>query len=182
MTAFYQETWVASDIAMLSTAKMQCDPESSTHICSTENRVIVAYSHTDSIRGLVPLSVDASISYRLWMRNFAQRSISARKGVFESELSSSVAVKHGIMRCWQTKTLGIQRLVVVINKIDEAKWVQSRFDECCDKLRPLSSQTGCGIYMYIHVYICRVHISDDNLNATRRSLQRYRDRTQTLCI
>ncbi|KDO30450.1 hypothetical protein SPRG_04352 [Saprolegnia parasitica CBS 223.65] len=43
------------------------------------------------------------------------------------------------------KTLGINKLVVVINKMDEAKWGKERFDECVDKLRPFLRSCGFAV-------------------------------------
>lgn len=42
------------------------------------------------------------------------------------------------------KTLGVKRLIVVINKMDEpsVEWAKERFDECIEKLTPFLKQTG----------------------------------------
>ncbi|KAH9095472.1 hypothetical protein Ae201684P_014539 [Aphanomyces euteiches] len=63
--------------------------------------------------------------------------ISARKGEFETGFERQTR-EHAML----AKTLGINKLVVVINKMDEAKWAKERFDECADKLRPFLR--GCG--------------------------------------
>lgn len=40
------------------------------------------------------------------------------------------------------RTLGVQRLVVVINKMDESDWSQQRYEECVNKLLPYLKQVG----------------------------------------
>ncbi|KAH9114284.1 hypothetical protein AeMF1_011631 [Aphanomyces euteiches] len=65
--------------------------------------------------------------------------ISARKGEFETGFERGGQTREHAMLA---KTLGINKLVVVINKMDEAKWAKERFDECADKLRPFLR--GCG--------------------------------------
>ncbi|RHY29523.1 hypothetical protein DYB32_005081, partial [Aphanomyces invadans] len=59
--------------------------------------------------------------------------ISARKGEFETGFERGGQTREHAMLA---KTLGINKLIVVINKMDEAKWAKERFDECADKLRP----------------------------------------------
>ncbi|KAF0756737.1 hypothetical protein AaE_004510 [Aphanomyces astaci] len=65
--------------------------------------------------------------------------ISARKGEFETGFERGGQTREHAMLA---KTLGINKLIVVINKMDEAKWAKERFDECADKLRPFLR--GCG--------------------------------------
>lgn len=45
------------------------------------------------------------------------------------------------------KTLGVKRLIVVINKMDEpsVEWSKERYDECIDKLTPFLKQTGFNV-------------------------------------
>ncbi|OQS04737.1 translation elongation factor 1-alpha, partial [Thraustotheca clavata] len=68
--------------------------------------------------------------------------ISARKGEFETGFERGGQTREHAMLA---KTLGINKLVVVINKMDEAKWAKSRFDECVDKLRPFLRSCGFAV-------------------------------------
>jgi len=65
--------------------------------------------------------------------------ISARKGEFESGLAGQT-LEHVLL----AKTLGITRLIVVINKMDEStvKWDQNRYEDICKKLRPMLKKSG----------------------------------------
>lgn len=65
--------------------------------------------------------------------------ISARKGEFETGFDRGGQTREHAMLA---KTLGVDKLVVVINKMDEANWAQERFDECVGKLKPFLK--GCG--------------------------------------
>jgi peptide chain release factor subunit 3 len=61
--------------------------------------------------------------------------ISARKGEFESGFDKLGQTREHAMLA---RTLGVQKLVVVINKMDESTvmWSKERFDECVKKLTP----------------------------------------------
>lgn len=67
--------------------------------------------------------------------------VSARKGEFEAGFDRSGQTREHAMLA---KTLGVDKLVVVINKMDDptVKWSQKRFDECVTKLKPFLK--GCG--------------------------------------
>mmetsp|Transcript_9642 Transcript_9642/g.16950 ORF Transcript_9642/g.16950 Transcript_9642/m.16950 type:complete len:597 (+) Transcript_9642:149-1939(+) len=67
--------------------------------------------------------------------------ISARKGEFEAGFDGLGQTREHAMLA---KTLGIQKLVVVINKMDEqtVKWSEERYESCVKKLRPFLK--GCG--------------------------------------
>lgn len=68
--------------------------------------------------------------------------ISARKGEFETGFERGGQTReHALL----AKTLGINKLVVVINKMDEAEWAQERFDECVTKLRPFLRSCGFAV-------------------------------------
>jgi peptide chain release factor subunit 3 len=45
----------------------------------------------------------------------------------------------------QAKTVGVSKLVVVVNKMDEpsVQWAQERFDEIVTKLTPFLKSCGC---------------------------------------
>lgn len=65
--------------------------------------------------------------------------ISARKGEFETGFERGGQTReHALL----ARTLGVNKLVVVINKMDEAKWSQERYDECVNKLRPFLRSCG----------------------------------------
>lgn len=68
--------------------------------------------------------------------------ISARKGEFETGFEKGGQTReHALL----AKTLGVQFLVVVINKMDDptVEWDQGRYEECVGKLKPyLNKQCG----------------------------------------
>lgn len=67
--------------------------------------------------------------------------ISARKGEFETGFEKGGQTReHALL----AKTLGVQYLVVVINKMDDptVEWDQGRFEECVGKLKPYLKQVG----------------------------------------
>lgn len=67
--------------------------------------------------------------------------ISARKGEFETGFDRGGQTREHAMLA---KTLGVDHLVVVINKMDDptVEWKKPRFDECVSKLKPFLK--GCG--------------------------------------
>ncbi|KAI0030679.1 P-loop containing nucleoside triphosphate hydrolase protein [Vararia minispora EC-137] len=67
--------------------------------------------------------------------------ISARKGEFETGFERGGQTREHIML---VKTAGVSKLVVVINKMDEATvgWSKARFDEIKDKLMPFIRGAG----------------------------------------
>ncbi|KAL4151210.1 hypothetical protein PRNP1_008159 [Phytophthora ramorum] len=68
--------------------------------------------------------------------------ISARKGEFETGFERGGQTREHAMLA---KTLGINKLIVVINKMDEANWGPERFDECVGKLRPFLRTCGFAV-------------------------------------
>lgn len=67
--------------------------------------------------------------------------ISARKGEFESGFEGLGQTREHAMLA---KTLGVQKLLVVINKMDDVtvKWSQERYDHCVKKLSPFLKSCG----------------------------------------
>ncbi|MCO5585376.1 hypothetical protein L7F22_039309 [Adiantum nelumboides] len=67
--------------------------------------------------------------------------ISARKGEFETGFERGGQTREHAML---VKTAGVQRLVVVVNKMDDptVQWDQSRFDEIVTKLTPFLKGSG----------------------------------------
>lgn len=67
--------------------------------------------------------------------------ISARKGEFETGFEKGGQTREHIML---VKTAGVNKLVVVINKMDDptVEWQKSRFDEIKEKLAPFIRSAG----------------------------------------
>jgi peptide chain release factor subunit 3 len=67
--------------------------------------------------------------------------ISARKGEFETGFEKGGQTREHATLC---KTLGVNKLVVVINKMDDptVQWSKERYDECVGKLRPFLKASG----------------------------------------
>lgn len=67
--------------------------------------------------------------------------ISARKGEFETGFDRGGQTREHAMLA---KTLGVDYLVVVVNKMDDptVNWSKDRFDECVKKLRPFLKSCG----------------------------------------
>ncbi|KAI0723135.1 eukaryotic polypeptide chain release factor 3 [Earliella scabrosa] len=70
--------------------------------------------------------------------------ISARKGEFETGFEKGGQTREHIML---VKTAGVQKIIVVINKMDEptVEWQKSRFDEIKDKLTPFIKAAGFNV-------------------------------------
>ena len=67
--------------------------------------------------------------------------ISARKGEFETGFERGGQTReHALL----AKTLGVSKLLVVVNKMDDptVEWAQERFEECKEKLTPFLKQCG----------------------------------------
>ena len=65
--------------------------------------------------------------------------ISARKGEFEAGFEKDGQTRE---HAQLAKSLGVQKLVVVINKMDDCKWSKDRYDEIVNGLRPFLNNTG----------------------------------------
>lgn len=67
--------------------------------------------------------------------------ISARKGEFETGFDRGGQTREHAMLA---KTLGVNYLIVVVNKMDEptVQWKKERFDECVTKIRPFLKSCG----------------------------------------
>lgn len=70
--------------------------------------------------------------------------ISARKGEFETGFEKGGQTREHIML---VKTAGVQKVVVVINKMDESTvdWSKERYDEIVTKLTPFVKGAGFDI-------------------------------------
>lgn len=85
--------------------------------------------------------------------------ISARKGEFETGFERGGQTREHAMLA---KTLGINKLIVVINKMDECDWGRERFDECADKLRPFLRTCGFAVKRDV-VFIPVSGLNGDNI-------------------
>jgi len=65
--------------------------------------------------------------------------ISARKGEFEAGFEKDGQTRE---HAQLAKSLGVQKLVIVINKMDDAKWSKARYDEIQKGLKPFLNKTG----------------------------------------
>ena len=79
--------------------------------------------------------------------------VSARKGEFETGFERGGQTREHVML---VKTAGVQKVVVVINKMDEptVEWSKARFDEIKDKITPFIRAAGFNIktdVTFIHV-------------------------------
>ena len=70
--------------------------------------------------------------------------ISARKGEFETGFEKGGQTREHIML---VKTAGVQKVVCVINKMDDStvNWEKARFDEIKDKLTPFIRAAGFNV-------------------------------------
>jgi len=65
--------------------------------------------------------------------------ISARKGEFEAGFEKEGQTRE---HAQLAKSLGVQKLVIIVNKMDDCRWGQERFDEIKTKLKPFLNATG----------------------------------------
>ena len=70
--------------------------------------------------------------------------ISARKGEFESGFDRSGQTREHVLLA---KTLGVKRLIVVVNKMDEetVNWSQERYDSIVSRLSPYLKSVGYNV-------------------------------------
>ena len=87
--------------------------------------------------------------------------ISARKGEFETGFEKGGQTReHALL----AKTLGVQHLVVVVNKMDDptVNWSKDRYEECVGKLKPYLK--SCGYVIKSEVKFVPISgLSGDNL-------------------
>jgi len=65
--------------------------------------------------------------------------ISARKGEFEAGFEKDGQTRE---HAQLAKSLGVQKLIIIVNKMDDCKWQKSRWDEIQEKLIPFLKVTG----------------------------------------
>lgn len=65
--------------------------------------------------------------------------ISARKGEFEAGFEKDGQTQE---HAQLAKSLGIQKLIVIVNKMDDARWSKERYDEIQTALKPFLNKTG----------------------------------------
>lgn len=73
------------------------------------------------------------------MADFGGLVISARKGEFEAGFEKDGQTRE---HAQLAKSLGIQKLIVIVNKMDDARWSKERYDEIYSGLRPFLNKTG----------------------------------------
>ena len=101
----------------------------------TENRrytILDAPGHKNYVVNMIAGATQADVGVLL---------ISARKGEFETGFERGGQTREHAMLA---KTLGISRLVVAVNKMDDptVEWREERFREICDKLKPFLRSCG----------------------------------------
>lgn len=76
--------------------------------------------------------------------------ISARKGEFETGFEKGGQTREHAML---VRTAGVQRLIVVINKMDDPTvgWDKARYDEIVGKMTPFIKSTGFSSKMVTYV-------------------------------
>ena len=65
--------------------------------------------------------------------------ISARKGEFEAGFEKDGKTRE---HAQLAKSLGVQKLIIIVNKMDECKWAKSRWDEIQSGLKPFLNNCG----------------------------------------
>ena len=90
--------------------------------------------------------------------------ISARKGEFETGFERGGQTREHVVLA---KTAGVQKLIVVINKMDEptVQWDKSRYDDIMNKLNPFLKGTGFNVKTDV-TYIPVSAYSGDNIKET----------------
>lgn len=73
------------------------------------------------------------------LADFAGLVISARKGEFEAGFEKEGQTRE---HAQLAKSLGVQKLVVIVNKMDDCKWDKARYDEIRTGLTPFLAATG----------------------------------------
>jgi len=91
--------------------------------------------------------------------------VSAKTGEFESGFEKGGQTReHAIL----AKTMGLSHLIVVVNKMDEVEWSQTRFDEIRDKLHTFLIGVGwrSPVYIPISGFIGTGLLSSEQLRET----------------
>lgn len=65
--------------------------------------------------------------------------ISARKGEFEAGFEKEGQTRE---HAQLAKSLGVQKLVIIVNKMDDCNWSKARWDEIQEGLIPFLKATG----------------------------------------
>ena len=93
--------------------------------------------------------------------DFAGLVISAKKGEFEAGFDKSGSTREHTLLL---KALGVNQLIVIVNKMDEesVKWSEERYLEIKTKLTPFLKSCGYDIDNYVH-WIPLSGLSGDNL-------------------
>lgn len=73
------------------------------------------------------------------MSDFAGIVISARKGEYETGFQRDGQTREHVQLA---KALGVRRLVVLVNKMDEVNWSQNRYEEIREGVTPFLQESG----------------------------------------
>ena len=124
------------------------------HFETETNRytILDAPGHKNYVPNMIAGAVQADVGILV---------ISARKGEFETGFEKGGQTReHALL----AKTLGVQYLVVVINKMDDptVEWDVNRYEECVSKLKPYLKQCGYTIKRDIR-FIPISALSGDNV-------------------
>ena len=97
--------------------------------------ILDAPGHKTYVPSMISASAQADVAVLV---------ISARKGEFETGYEKGGQTREHAML---VKTAGVQRLIVVVNKMDDptVNWEQARFDEIVGKLTPFLKGTGYNV-------------------------------------
>jgi len=96
--------------------------------------------------------------------------ISARKGEFEAGFEKDGQTRE---HCQLAKSLGVQKLVVIINKMDDAGWKKARFDEIIAGLSPFLKATGYSVEKDV-VFVPIAGLTGDNIKEPTTKMNWYK--------
>lgn len=94
--------------------------------------------------------------------------ISARKGEFEAGFDKDGQTRE---HAQLAKSLGVQKLIIIVNKMDDAKWSEDRYNEIKEKLKPFLNKTGYSDSDLIWVPIAG--LTGDNLMEKTENMRWY---------
>ena len=92
------------------------------------------------------------------LADFGGLVVSARKGEFEAGFENEGQTRE---HAQLAKSLGVQKLIIIVNKMDECKWAEARYNEIQKNLGPYLNKVGYKDSDLIWVPIAGLH--GDNL-------------------
>ncbi|KNC76577.1 hypothetical protein SARC_10929, partial [Sphaeroforma arctica JP610] len=101
-------------------------------------RLVTSYTYTPHfICTLIPMLVCDLLSYRHVQADVAILVVDATTNEFESGFETGGQTReHALL----IRSLGVSQLLVAVNKLENADWAQTRFDEIKGKLAPFLKQ------------------------------------------